>query len=150
MQDSGLTHLMAGTTFAEHKDIARALRRAITATADDDLMVVQWEPVPTPTTTTTATSDDEEEVEVVVLAQWRAGWRSLRPEAMRLARAVEKRRLADADIAALGQIVAAPAADWSAVLAEMASRIGEDAAKAMARVAAAAARAASGPAPMEL
>ncbi|KAI8589308.1 hypothetical protein BDZ88DRAFT_149632 [Geranomyces variabilis] len=121
MQDSGLTHLMAGTTFAEHKDIARTLRRAITATPDNDLLDVQWEAVSAPTTTATTTTttittdaavDEEEEVEEI-LGQWKAGWRSLRPEAMRLARAVEKRRLADADIAALGQIVAAPAADWS-------------------------------------
>ncbi|KAJ3173561.1 hypothetical protein HDU88_002647 [Geranomyces variabilis] len=90
-----------------------------------------------------ADRNDKEEVEEKVLAQWVAGWRSLRLEAMRLARKVEKKRLSDEDIAA-------PAVVWSAVLAEMAPRIGKDAAHAMGQVAAAASRAAAGTVPMEL
>ncbi|KAJ3133305.1 hypothetical protein HDU90_006253 [Geranomyces variabilis] len=169
MQDSGLTHLMAGTTFAEHKDIARTLRRAITATPDNDLLDVQWEAVSAPTTTATTTTttittdaavDEEEEVEEIlgqwkadrrraggrlviqweaapaattttittnaageeeeveeILGQWVAGWRSLRVAAIRLARKVEKHQILAGDIATLGDIMAAPAANWSAVTA---------------------------------
>ncbi|KAJ3133306.1 hypothetical protein HDU90_006254 [Geranomyces variabilis] len=142
---------MATATIADHRQIARALRQATAATPDRDLLAVEWAAVPAPATTTITTNaaGDEEEVEEEIIGQWQAGWRSLRVAAIRLARQIEKHQLAAGDIAALGAIIEAPAEDWSAVLAELEPRIGKDAAEAVRR-AAAAARAASGPAPMEL
>ncbi|KAJ3162232.1 hypothetical protein HDU88_006715 [Geranomyces variabilis] len=122
-------------TFAPHQTIAMLYRRAIAAIPERDLMDVHWDAVPVPAATTTTTTittnaageDEEVEVEEEVLAQWVvAGRRSLRLAAVRLARRIEKHQLSAGDIAALGTIIEAPAADWAAVLEEMTPRIGED------------------------
>ncbi|KAJ3156748.1 hypothetical protein HDU86_003514 [Geranomyces michiganensis] len=113
---TGAAGTMGVNEESAHAFAARLFREALAATPEQDLQVVNMEAVPA---ASMETGDGE-----VTLAEWEIRRRSLREVGVHFARKIARHKASAEDIAALSAIMAAPAGDWSATIAEMAPRIG--------------------------